>query len=106
VYDFGDNWEHQLTIEGRAEATDGFHVLSGTGHPVAEDVGGVRGWKELKAAFRASQSTEEQRERCEWFINHASNGTLEGLAGDLIHAWDMDDVNRQIKRITGELTWP
>lgn len=106
MYDFGDNWEHHLTIEGRAEATDHFRVLSGTGHPVAEDAGGVRGWMEIKAAFRASQPTEEQREKREWFMNRASNGTLEGLAGDRIHAWDMDEVNKHLKRITGGLTWP
>jgi len=94
----GDNWEHRITVEGRAEATDHFICLSGTGHPVAEDVGGVRGWKVLKEAYRTQQPTEEQRERREWY-EEAINFDPRGLAGDRVNAWDMDEVNQRLRAV-------
>jgi hypothetical protein len=96
TYDFGDNWEHTLTIEGRGDFTDHFVCLSGTGHPVAEDVGGVQGWEDLKAAYRAAQPTTEQRERREWFEKRARNADPRGLAGDRVNVWDMAQVNRDL----------
>ncbi|KAK3311014.1 MM3350-like domain-containing protein, partial [Chaetomium strumarium] len=82
MYDFGDNWEHNLSVEGRADPTDRFVCLSGTGHAVAEDVGSVDGWRELKDAYCTSHPTKEQRERRQWYERTASNGDPEGLAGD------------------------
>ncbi|KAK4233289.1 plasmid p 4b orf-3 family protein [Achaetomium macrosporum] len=99
MYDFGDKWEHYLTVEGRADVTDRFVCLSGTGHPVAEDVGSVNGWKELKEAYRTSRPSQEQRDRRKWYENMASNGDPEGLAGDRINFWDMERVNRHLKII-------
>lgn len=64
TYDFGDCSTHYMTIEGRDEATRDFQIISGTGHYVAEDVGSVRGWKELKDAYRVTHPTEEQKEKC------------------------------------------
>ena len=82
TYDFGDNWKHTLTVERRGDFTDHFVCLAGTGHPVVEDVSGVEGWKDLKAAYRAAQPTQEQRERREWFEKRARNVDPRGLAGD------------------------
>ncbi|KAG7286825.1 hypothetical protein NEMBOFW57_009142 [Staphylotrichum longicolle] len=95
--DFGDNWEHHITVEGRAEPTDDFVCLSGTGHPVAEDVGGCHGWNELKDAYRTQQPSREQREKREWFEKEAVNGDPEGLAGDRVNAWDMNQVNQRLR---------
>ncbi|KAK4245957.1 plasmid p 4b orf-3 family protein [Corynascus novoguineensis] len=99
TYDFGDNWEHVSTVEGRAEATDHFVCLSGTGHPVAEDAGGVAGWNDLKAAYRTERPTAEQRERRAWFETRASNADPAGLAGDRVHAWDKAQVNRNLENL-------
>ena len=38
-YDFGDCWEHAITLEGRKEGTGFFTCVDGEGHYVAEDVG-------------------------------------------------------------------
>lgn len=97
TYDFGDNWEHDFILEGRADATKDFVCLSGTGHPVAEDCRGIRGWEELKEAYRTSRPSKEQREKRAWFEGGASNGDPKGLAGDRVHVWDMEQVNRDLK---------
>lgn len=98
TYDFGDNWEHFLTVEGRCDPTGDFQVLSGVVHPVAEDVGSKTGWEDLKAAYRAPNSTSEQRERRGWFENMASNGDPRGLAGDRVNLFEnMDEINRNMR---------
>lgn len=94
VYDFGDNWEHFLTVEGRAARSDNFQVLSGTGHYVAEDVGSFTGWEELKRAYRASDPTEEQRNRKIWFERVARNADPRGLAGGRVSYFEKDEINR------------
>lgn len=100
TYDFGDNWEHLLTVEGRADPTRDFQVLSGTGHPIAEDVGGLMGWKGLKEAYQARKPTSDQRERRDWFQNMASNGNPRGLAGDRVNIFeDKDEINRELRRL-------
>ncbi|KAL7628322.1 hypothetical protein AAE478_002522 [Parahypoxylon ruwenzoriense] len=97
TYDFGDNWEHYLTIEGRADATNDFVCLGGSGHPVAEDVGGVRGWADLKAAYRAAHPTREQRDRRNWFEKACRNRDPAGLAGDGASKWNRDSINYELK---------
>ncbi|PHH91991.1 hypothetical protein CDD83_9438 [Cordyceps sp. RAO-2017] len=96
TYDFGDNWEHHLTVMGRANPTTSFVCLDGSGHGVAEDCAGVNGWQELKAAYRAKKPSEKQLERRRWLETQASNADPRGLAGDRVHAWDRDKVNRDL----------
>ncbi|KAK7741904.1 hypothetical protein SLS62_010881 [Diatrype stigma] len=96
TYDFGDNWEHHLTITGRAEAKREFTCLDGSGHYVAEDAGGTKGWEELKAAYRAARPDEHQRERREWFEKTASNRDPAGLGGNRAAEWDREQVNRDL----------
>jgi len=63
-YDFGDCWEHQMTLVSRAEkATDFFQCKAGEGHGVAEDVGSAKGWEELKLAYRSPSPGQDQREK-------------------------------------------
>ncbi|RYP79594.1 hypothetical protein DL769_002904 [Monosporascus sp. CRB-8-3] len=71
--------------------------LSEAGHPVAEDVGSVRGWDELKAAYRALRPNRKQREKREWFEKSASDGDPAGLAGGRINVWGKEQVNRRLK---------
>ncbi|KAM4067326.1 plasmid pRiA4b ORF-3-like protein [Hirsutella rhossiliensis] len=97
TYDFGDNWEHYFTVLGRADSTDDFVCLDGSGHYVAEDSRGVNGWEDLKAAYRAQNPTKEQRERRQWFESMASNPDPRGLAGDRVNAWDRDQINRDLE---------
>lgn len=96
TYDFGDNWDHYFTLEGRAAPTRDFQIVSGTGHGVAEDAGGVHGWEELKEAYRAARPTAEQAEKRRWFEGQASNADPRGLSGDRVNYFDMEEVNRRM----------
>ncbi|KAK0750720.1 MM3350-like domain-containing protein [Schizothecium vesticola] len=75
VYDFGDNWEHYVTVVGREPPleVENFRCLSGEGYNVVEDVGSIRGWKRLKEAYAAANPTKGQRENMEWFETECSN---------------------------------
>ncbi|KAF2405647.1 hypothetical protein EJ06DRAFT_468213 [Trichodelitschia bisporula] len=99
TYDFGDNWEHVMTVEGRADSTKTFSCLLGTGQPVAEDVGSTRGWEKLKEAYRAATPSAEQREKRSWFERDASNADPRGLAGGRVDEWDRDAVNRKLSKM-------
>ncbi|KAH6635545.1 hypothetical protein B0J18DRAFT_50732 [Chaetomium sp. MPI-SDFR-AT-0129] len=97
THDFGDNWEHHITVEGWAEAANYSVYLSGTGHRVAGDVGGVKRWDALKVAYRASRPNKDQREKREWFENDASNADPAGLVGDQVNVWDMEQVTHKLR---------
>ncbi|KAK4442279.1 plasmid p 4b orf-3 family protein [Podospora aff. communis PSN243] len=96
TYDFGDNWEHFMTVTGRADVTEDFVCLDGTGHYVAEDVGSWRGWEELKKAYRARNRTKEQKEKINWFEKMASNRDPQGLAGDRVNDFDREKLNHDL----------
>lgn len=81
TYDFGDNWRHQMSLQGRGPPTTDFKCISAQGHYVAEDVGSPSGWEKLKAAYRTSNPTQEQKEKREWYESGCSNGEKEGLTG-------------------------
>jgi hypothetical protein len=100
TYDFADNWEHFMTVTGRADPTNTFECLSGSGHGVAEDVGGVNGWKALKEAYRVARPSKDQREKMFWFERQASNRDKGGLDGDRVNAWDQEKVNRALAKLT------
>ncbi|KAH9907212.1 plasmid pRiA4b ORF-3-like protein-domain-containing protein [Xylariomycetidae sp. FL2044] len=100
TYDFGDNWEHHISIIGRAPFSPGYKCLDGIGHGVAEDVGGYRGWEELKAAYRVSRPNEEQQERRAWFEKYATNKDPEGLRDGLFNEFDIARVNADLALLT------
>lgn len=99
TYDFGDNWEHLITVTGRSPPTDDFSCLSGTGHYVAEDAGAFRGWEELKAAYQTNNPTREQKEKRRWFERQASNADPKGLAGDRVNFFDLAECNKNLKNM-------
>lgn len=85
---------------GRADPTPDFICLEGSGHYVAEDSGGARGWEDVKAAYRNQSPTREQRERRQWFEREASNFDPRGLAGDRVNAWDRAKINQSLEAAT------
>lgn len=97
TYDFGDNWEHYITVVGREPATNRFICREATGHYVAEDVGSWRGWEDLKKAYQARSPTEEQRDRMAWFERMASNKDPLGLHGNRAE-WvaSLDEINSDL----------
>ena len=98
-YDHGDGWVHHLALIGRATpgtnaqfgALSGVKVmcLSGQGHPVAEDAGGMMGWEDLKDAFKHPRKADS-RERIDWYKSTCLNGnkSLDPYAFDVLDVND------------------
>ena len=95
-YDFGDCWEHAITLEGRKEGTGRFMCVDGEGHYVAEDAGSSGGWNELKKAYRAKRPDQEQREKMYWFEQQASNRDEHGLRNGREMTWAKDMINKRL----------
>lgn len=68
IYDFGDDWFHDITVERRdAEATLLHPVcLAGKGACPPEDCGGKYGYEELKEMLTTSPDDSEARNFAEW----------------------------------------
>ena len=97
-YDFGDCWEHQLTHVSRAdEATGSFQCTDGEGHGVAEDVGSINGWKDLKLAYRSPRPDKNQREKMEWFERF----DRQGLGNGREKIWKKAEINSRLREMAG-----
>lgn len=62
-YDFGDNWEHEIVLEKKAEGIEGVHYpicMDGARHRPPEDVGGVGGYESFLEAINNSDHTEHE----------------------------------------------
>lgn len=98
-YDFGDCWEHQMTHMSRADkATDSFQCMEGEGHGVAEDVGSVDGWKNLKQAYRSPRPDKKQREKMEWFECF----DRQGLGNGQEKIWKKAEINSRLREMAGK----
>ena len=98
-YDFGDCWEHEMTLVGRAERSAFFECTDGEGHGCAEDAGSVDGWIDLVEAYQTTNPNQEQREKRQWYEDTCSNGSSDGLAGDRIRQWDKEAMNVALTHI-------
>ena len=68
VYDFGDSWVHQITVE--ALTNDKIKLprcLAGKGTPPPEDCGGAYGYEDLKQILLKEKPDKEELERLEWY---------------------------------------
>lgn len=69
VYDFGDNWQHTVTVEGVAESDPEVtypHFVDGAGRAPPEDVGGTPGFDEFIKAVTRPRAREHKR-MVEWY---------------------------------------
>jgi hypothetical protein len=59
IYDFGDDWDHRLTLK-KIEAKDVLapYCLDGGGACPPEDVGGMHGYQEMLKAFKTPRHPE------------------------------------------------
>ena len=96
VYDYGDGWQHSITLLGRGKKTEKFICLDGEGHACAEDVGGFTGWQELKEAYRVESPSTEQERLKAWYENRCSNGYTAGLGMDKLWRWNQDNINSRL----------
>lgn len=87
-YDYGDNWEHEITIQGvNTEYDKNYPIcLMGEGNAPPEDVGGISGYKEFLKVMADA--------------NHIENENMQQWAqGQGYKDFDSDSVNRRLKNI-------
>lgn len=93
VYDFGDNWIVDVTLE-RVFKDDDLpgrllpRVLEGEGHGIIEDCGGVEGLEKLARAFKKKKGEEYNAYR-EWL----------GLDDLDLERFDINDINFRLLRV-------
>ncbi len=96
VYDFGDNWVHEITLESiNSDSSDKQKTaicLSGKGACPPEDCGGIYGYEEMKDVIATKPESEEADEYREWI------GMDEGEAWDA-GVFNIDEVNMYLKQI-------
>lgn len=103
-YDFGDCWEHSLSLLCRVDnATDFFQCIAGEGHSMAEDAGGVKGWEELKLGYRAQALWKEQKEKMRWFEREASNRDEAALGNGWERIWAKTKINGRLAELAGKV---
>lgn len=87
LYDFGDNWTHEVSVLGAGSAEPG--CVDGQGACPPEDVGGPPGYAELLEVL--ADPTHEDHERMrEW-------------TGNRLRPFDQQAADRRIKRMVGEV---
>lgn len=96
LYDYGDCWEHEISVVGTAPAKRKIECVAGEGHYIAEDAGCYNGWKNVLEAYRAKKPSKEQMEKRWWFEKMARNGDPRGLGGDGARRWDQEGINRKL----------
>ena len=93
VYDFGDNWTHEITLEASLEKEQKTAVcLAGKGACPPEDCGSIWGYERLKDVFETAPNSEDAEEYREWL------GLEEGENWDA-NAFDIEDINECLKDI-------
>lgn len=93
VYDFGDNWVHEITLEAISDdKREKAFCFSGKGSCPPEDCGGRYGYEEMKNVFQTMPESEEANEYRDWM----------GLDGDEIldvTTFDITEVNTDLKLV-------
>jgi hypothetical protein len=88
VYDFGDSWNHQISVEKILSPESGVRYprcVSGQGACPPEDVGGPWGYEEFQAVL-ADPAHPEHAERLDWV-----GGPFDP------HHFDLDDTDRALQ---------
>lgn len=95
VYDFGDTWVHDITLE-KIEEKDAFAYpvcLAGKGACPPEDCGGVWAYEDMKQQLLEEPDSEESRSLKEWMM-------LEDEEGFDPKYFDVEEVNAMLCQIT------
>ncbi|MFI9366671.1 plasmid pRiA4b ORF-3 family protein [Kitasatospora sp. NPDC053057] len=90
-YDFGDSWEHRITVERRMTAEAGHHYpacVDGAGACPPEDCGGPGGYEDLKRTLQDSTDPEHE-DLLRWL------GLKTAADFDPAH-FDLREINRQL----------
>jgi hypothetical protein len=93
IYDFGDNWVHEITLETVSDDKAKKAVcLSGKGACPPEDCGSVYGYEDIKDIFRTMPDSDQADEYREWL------GLDDGEIWNA-EAFDIDEINSYLKQI-------
>ncbi len=84
VYDFGDDWGHQLTVVETMQEVQIPTVISGTGACPPEDVGGPPGYQMFREAYQDPDHPQHQEYR-QWAPHYRSS-------------FDTAAVNKQLQK--------
>ena len=94
VYDFGDSWVHQITVETLTNDKIKLpRCLAGKGTPPPEDCGGAFGYEELKQILMKDDPDAEEIERLEWYGMYDE----EDEEPYDIHFCDIDQINHDLR---------
>ena len=104
VYDFGDSWVHDITVEQIDHDTDLNHpvCLAGKGACPPEDCGGPWGYEELKEEMDKDEINEFDLEEVNEELESITAGSE--WSGDMIDSmWDEEnDMPHDIKELEGK----
>ncbi|MDR3244467.1 MAG: DUF1186 domain-containing protein [Elusimicrobiota bacterium] len=95
-YDFGDNWEHKITLKKIIQTSDKNSIpkcLKAKGEAPFEDVGGVGGFRNLLDVANKKFLTEEEQELIDW-----TGYSAEAIRDYPKYAVDIDGINESIKK--------
>ncbi len=93
VYDFGDSWVHEITLESISNDKQKKAVcLSGKGACPPEDCGGIYGYENIKEVFATKPESEEADKYREWL------GMDEGEIWDP-GAFDIEEINLYLEQV-------
>lgn len=94
IYDFGDSWEHEITVVGFNRTADGkTMVTDGTGACPPEDCGGIPGFEDLKSCLKTGKKSEMHGES--WILWLEGCGYTNYAPGE----FDMKTANKRIAKI-------
>ena len=93
LYDFGDNWEHLITLEGvLLENRDKAICTAGKGTTPPEDCGGIWGYEEIKRSFAEKDQKQMERYR-EWL----GMDDDENWDANSFKPSDLESINRRLE---------
>lgn len=88
LYDFGDDWEHELRLIERSISTPQVALLAAEGRCPPEDVGGVWGYGAMLEALSDTDDSDRKAEYEEW-LGH--------------QRWDTHEPN--LERLKSQVRW-
>jgi hypothetical protein len=90
LYDFGDDWQHQVEVIGPGGGRPG--VIEGRGACPPEDVGGPHGYADFLKVLANPRDSEHEH--------------IRGWAGSWKHAFDVATVDLLVRQTVGEVPAP
>lgn len=91
TYDFGDDWEHIITVLKKPKEEVLFpKCIKGENPAPIEDCGGIPGFYNLMEIIKKKRKTAEEKERLEWY------GIPQGKTYEETYKFDIDDVNQSL----------